>query len=195
MNRDATLAYLKELRPFIIASLIFFAIGVAIGVALISGFPQLADHFSASIGGLLQMFRGLSKIQLATTIFLNNALKTLMAIMLGIVLGIVPALFLLANGVVLGVVFLISTQAHGLWLSTLAVLPHGMIELPAVFLGTSIGLMLGDRAVKRLRRKSAASMAGEFGRALKFFIMPIVPLLIAAALVEAFVTTMLVAPK
>ena len=192
MNHDQRRAYLRELRPFLLASLIFFAVGLAFGVAVANRVPGLADHFGDSITGFLQTFRGLPKPQLAVAIFLNNSVKTLAAILLGLAIGIVPALFLVVNGVVLGVVFYLSTHSRGVWPSLLAILPHGVIELAAVFLGTAIGLMLGDLVLKRLLRKSTANIRPALGRALRFFALVIVPMLLLAALIEAFVTTALV---
>ena len=101
MNRNERRAYLRELRPYLIASIIFFAIGTAIGAAVASRFPGLADQFGDSIAGFLKTFRDLPKAQLAAAIFLNNSVKTLAAILLGLAVGIVPALFLVVNGVVL----------------------------------------------------------------------------------------------
>ena len=94
MNHDQRRAYLRELRPFLLASVIFFAVGLAFGVAVANRFPGLADHFGDSITGFLKTFRGLPKPQLAVAIFLNNSVKTLAAILLGLAIGIVPALFL-----------------------------------------------------------------------------------------------------
>ncbi len=192
MNRHQRCAYFRELRPFLIASLIFFAVGLTFGVAIASHYPGLADHFGDSITGFLKTFRGLPKPQLAVAIFLNNSVKTLAAILLGLAIGIVPALFLVVNGVVLGVVFFLSSHSRGVWPSLLAILPHGILELAAVFLGTAIGLMLGDHVLKRILKKSEAKIKTELGRALRFFAIVIVPMLLIAALIEAFVTTALI---
>jgi len=192
MNRDQRRDYLRELRPFLIASLVFFTVGVTFGVAVGSSFPALADYFGDSVSGFLKSFRGLPKPQLAVAIFLNNSVKTLAAILLGLAVGIVPALFLVVNGVVLGVVFFLSSHSRGVWPSLLAILPHGVIELAAVFLGTAIGLMLGDFVLKRLLRRSDTKIGPELGRAMRFFSLVIVPMLLAAALIEAFVTTAII---
>ena len=192
MNRVERRAYLRELRPYLIASILFFAVGAIIGAAVASRLPGLADHFGDSVTGFLKTFRGLPKPQLAAAIFLNNSVKTLAAILLGLVIGIVPALFLVVNGVVLGVVLFLSSHSRGVWPSLLSILPHGIIELAAVFLGTAIGLMLGDFVLKRLLRKSDTKIRAELGRAMRFFSLVIVPMLLAAALIEAFVTAVII---
>lgn len=192
MNRNERRAYLRELRPYLIASIIFFAIGTAIGAAVASRFPGLADQFGDSIAGFLKTFRDLPKAQLAAAIFLNNSVKTLAAILLGLAVGIVPALFLVVNGVVLGVVFFLSSYSRGVWLSLLSILPHGIIELTGVFLGTAIGLLLGNVVLKRMLRRSDAEIRPALSRALRFYAIVIVPMLLVAAMIEAFITTVIV---
>jgi stage II sporulation protein M len=99
---------------------------------------------------------------------------------------------LVVNGAALGVVLSLSTQSRGLWVSLMSVLPHGVLELPAVFLGTAIGIMMGASVARKLFAKSDVRIAIELGRAFKFFCSVIVPLLFVAALVETYVTSALV---
>jgi stage II sporulation protein M len=185
-------AYLRRLRPYLTASVIFFGIGVAIGLMIVQRFPQMADSFEDSLVAFIKVFRGLPKLQLAAAIFLNNSVKTLAAILLGFLFSVLPAFFLVVNGAALGVVLSLSTQSRGLWVSLMSVLPHGVLELPAVFLGTAIGIMMGTSVTRKLFAKSDVKIAIELGRAFKFFCSVIVPLLFVAALVETYVTSALV---
>jgi stage II sporulation protein M len=192
MNRDERSAYLRELRPYLIASIIFFAIGGAIGAAVATRYPGLADQFGDSVAGFLKSFRNLPKPQLAAAIFLNNSVKTLAAILLGLAIGIVPALFLIVNGVVLGVVFVLSSYSRGIWPSLLSIVPHGILELSAVFLGTATGLLLGNVVLKRILSKSDAELRPALSRALRFYAIVILPMLLVAAMIEAFITTVII---
>jgi stage II sporulation protein M len=136
----------------------------------------------------VHVFRGLPKPKLATAIFLNNSLKTLLVIVSGPLLGIVPILFLFINGAILGAVVPLAVQSRGLWSSLLTILPHGIFELAAIFLGTSIGLRLGSHTLRLLFGKADTTLLAEVGYGLRLFITIIVPLLLIAALIEAFVT-------
>jgi stage II sporulation protein M len=185
-------AYLIRLRPYLIASIIFFGAGFAIGLMIVNRFPQMADSFESSLTGFVKIFRGLPKLRLFAAIFVNNTVKTLLAILLGLLFGVIPAGFLIVNGAALGVVMSLSTQSRGLWESLLSVLPHGVLELSAVFLGTAIGIMLGVSVMGRLFDKYQAKIGTELSQAFKFFYTVIVPLLFVAAFVEAYVTTALV---
>ena len=180
--------YLEKLRIYLALSMGLFGLGALIGTAMIYYFPQMADRLEASVAGFVKIFRGLPPLQLAGAIFLNNAIKTLLVIALGVLFGVATIVFLVVNGAALGIVFYLSVQARGWWSSLLVIVPHGVLELPAVLLGASIGLLLGRHSVNRLLGKAQTSFGKELARALAFFIVVIIPLLVVAALVEAFVT-------
>jgi len=195
MPAEERRAYLKRLYPYLKTSLVIFGSGIVIGLMAVSHFPLLAQHFESSVVGFIKNFRGLSKLELAAAIFLNNTLKTVLAILLGSLFGIIPAVFLLGNGIALGVIFSLSAQTRGLWLSLLSIVPHGLLELPAVFLGTSIGLMVGSRVMKQFFSRPETTIGSELVQGLRFFITVILPLLFIAALVEAFLTSALITPR
>lgn len=188
-------AYLNDLRPYFKISLTFFAMGIVIGAIMVNRVPGLAEYFQDSVANFVRTFRGMPGIQLVAAIFFNNAFKTLAAILLGWLIGIIPAVFLLTNGVALGLVLSLSAQTLGPWLSILSILPHGIIELPAVFLGTSIGLLIGAHSVKKLFKKAPAAPLAETIRGLRFFCTVIVPLLFVAAVVEVFFTGPLIGAR
>jgi len=187
--------YLGRLKPYLLTSLLLFSLGLVLGVMIMQRHPSLADYFAGSLAAFVKKFAGMPRAQLAAAIFLNNALKTLIAILLGALLGLVPAIFLLANGAALAVAWSLSADARGPWLSLLSLLPHGMLELPAVFLGTSMGLMIGLTAFNRLTHHDGNTVAAELAQALRYFCTVILPLLGAAAVIEAFITAALVAPR
>jgi stage II sporulation protein M len=195
MPRQERRAYLSRLLPYVKASVTLFAAGITIGLLIVYRVPALTDQFANTLAEFINMFTGMPRWKLAAAIFLNNALKTLLAILLGPALGIMPAIFLLANGAALGVALSLSIQTRGLVASLLSIVPHGVLELPAVFLGTSTGVMLGIQTLKRFTGRSETNFSAELGRALKYYCTVILPLLFLAALVEAFVTAALVAPR
>ncbi len=185
-------SYANRLYPYLITSIILFAAGFIFGLMIINRFPEMVEPFESSLTGFISIFRGLPKPQLAAAIFVNNTVKTLVMILLGTLLGAIPVFFLVVNGAALGMVLSLSGQTRGIGISLLSVLPHGILELPAVFLGTAIGLMMGTSMARKVFAKSAYKIGGELSHALKFFCTVIVPLLFVAALVEAYVTPALI---
>lgn len=183
--------YFRELRPFLFTTVLLFALGSIAG-SLLAGHSNFDGlKINESLGGFAQMFINLPKPILALMIFANNAVKTLLVIVLGIAFAIVPLVFVLVNGVAIGVVLHLATQSKGLAYSILAIVPHGVFELPGVLCGAAIGLMLGNKAIRRLFRKSEFKVGPELSRALKIFANTIVPLLLIGAITEAYLTAAL----
>jgi stage II sporulation protein M len=70
----------------------------------------------------------------------------------------------------------------------MTIAPHGILELPAILLGTSIGLRLGTQAWRRLAGKADKTLLAELGDGLRIYFTVIVPLLLVAAAIEVYVT-------
>jgi stage II sporulation protein M len=179
---------LRELKPYLVASVILLAAGALYGVATSAAAPAAADASMEALREFGGLFLGLSKIHLALAIFLNNAIKSLLVIVLGVFGGLLPLIFLLINGYVIGLVLHFTAGSEGGWTTVLAIVPHGIFELPAILLGTSIGLMLGVQAVKRLLGRKDIAVTAELARGIRFFLVVIVPLLLLSAFIEAFIS-------
>lgn len=192
---EKDLEYLRELKPHVNAIVLLLILGIAAGSFLASFSPVPRSEIVESLGGTARFLLGLPKVLLALGIFVNNSVKTFLVIVLGILLGVVPILFVLANGFAIGFLLHLSTESTGLVNSLLAIVPHGVFELPGVLLGASIGLMLGTRVIKRLWGKSEPKQGLELGQGLRFFLTVIVPLLLLGAFVEAFITSALVTKR
>lgn len=191
MLKDERLHYQRKLRPYLVASIAILAAGGLFGAVAKSYAPDASRYLNENMEGFFKLFRALPKLELAGAIFLNNTLKALLVMVGGIALGILPVIFLVANGAAVGFVLYGSMESRGLLIALLAVLPHGIFELPAILLATSMGLLLGRSSIKKLFGSEVA-IANELALALKFFVRIVVPLLFIAALVEAFVTSVLV---
>jgi stage II sporulation protein M len=183
--------YLRDIAPYFLASVGILLAGALVGIATSTHAPGFSSARREALGEFARLFISLPRPFLALAIFLNNAIKTLLVIVAGTLAGLVPLLFLLVNGYVLGIVFYATLREKGLWPFVVAIAPHGVIELPAVLLGTSIGLMLGARAVARFLKRANIELAAEVARGLRFFFAVIVPLLLLSALIEAFFTASL----
>lgn len=182
---------LARLRPFVIASVILFCVAALAGGAAVIYLPQVASQLQELLKQFAQRFGGLPKLQLAVAIFFNNSLKTLFAILLGPLLGIAPVIFLVVNGAILGAVVPVAVESRGLWASIMAIVPHGVFELPAIFLGTSIAMRLGTHVWRRLAGKADTTLLAEFGHGLRIYFSIILPLLLLAAAIEVYVTPLI----
>ncbi len=180
--------YLRELTPYLITSVLLMGAGIVLGLVAAVYSPSMVTLLREPLTEFVKMFLGLPKVYMALAIFLNNALKVLIVIIVGTLLGVLPVIFLLGNGCIIGMVLYISAQSNGMLATLLIILPHGLFEFPAALLGTSMGLMHGVHAAQGLFGKRGMVISGELGRALRFYLIIIVPILFLAAFVETFIT-------
>ncbi len=191
ISKDERIRYQRKLRPYLAISLALFLAGGVLGALAITYSPHVAEYFNQDVADFVKLFRALPKVELAAAIFLNNAIKALLVIIGGLALGLFPAIFLFANGAALGFALSGSIRSRGVIITLLAILPHGIFELPAILLATSMGLLLGACVIKKVFRRGETSISSELALALKFFVRLVIPLLVIAALVEAFLTSVL----
>lgn len=147
----------------------------------------------AALQGVLQGFsfaRDFSLWELFVFIFLNNAVKSLLVLLLGIFFGIVPIFFIFINGQLVGL-FLGVAQLNGKGtLAVLGLLPHGIFEIPALVISAGYGLWLGGCFFRLIFRKEPFGVHLKF--ALKKYWQVVVPLLLVAAAIETLVTPLIV---
>jgi stage II sporulation protein M len=129
----------------------------------------------------LQETEGMGHGQLVGYIFFRNLQSSLIGMLLGVVFGIFPLLALVFNGYLLGFVAFISVKAHGVWVLW-RVLPHGIFELPAVFLSLGLGLRLGFSIFSKSER---FGFKNSFLNSLRIFLLIVFPLLVIAAIIES----------
>ena len=189
---EERLPYHTQLRPYLAVSVALFIAAALLGCVAAFYIPRVSRFFNQNVAEFVRLFRALPKLQLAAAIFLNNAIKALLVIAGGVAFGVFPVIFILANGAALGIVLAASMRSRGLLPAMVAILPHGIFELPAILLASSMGLLLGGCAIKKLFRRADVSLRSELAIAMRFFARIVLPLLVIAAVVEAFLTSILV---
>ncbi|MGZ6826018.1 MAG: stage II sporulation protein M [Mycobacteriales bacterium] len=123
----------------------------------------------------------------ASKVFTNNAQIAAACILLGVFLGL-PVLYVLAtNALNVGLAGGLLASRGRLDLFFGLILPHGMLELTAVFVAGGLGLKLGWTVVDPGRRTRAAALAEE-GRALVTGALGLALTLFVSGLIEGFVT-------
>jgi len=168
-----------------IASAIFF-------VAFLNGYLEAVNHpersriIVDSFFENLDFTKNFNRFMIFGFIFLNNALKSFLIILFGFFFAVVPLIFIYANGELIGLVVGVFQQEESLLLIVLGLLPHGILEIPAMILSTSYGIWLGNCFYRRLKYKEA--FQSNFSFAMMKFIKIILPLIFLAATIESFVT-------
>jgi len=174
----------KRLTVFAVISLAILFLGIAIGY-------RSAHALEALLGELKRFFGPLQDLPphlLAVVIFANNFSKTLFfAVLLGTLIAIPPILFVLLNGIVVGLTSYFTVEEKGLLFLMAGVLPHGAFEIPALLLSCALGMEIGVAVCEKALGRDV-SVKNAMIACLRTYLKVVVPLLFVAALVEAYVT-------
>ena len=94
-------------------------------------------------------------------------------------------LFLFTNGLIVGLVAALIGNA---WMALAALLPHGVIEVPAFLIASACGLRMGLIYLAYRRRDLTPEEAVKALRTCIYALVGLIPLFLIAGLVEALVT-------
>ncbi|MER5935191.1 stage II sporulation protein M [Streptomyces sp. NPDC002054] len=123
----------------------------------------------------------------AAQVWTNNAQAAAMCLVLGAFLGIPVLWILLLNMANLGVGFGLMASADRLDVFLGLILPHGLLELTAVFVAAGTGLRLGWTVIDPGPRSRREALA-EQGRAALGMAIGLALVLFVSGLIEGFVT-------
>lgn len=181
-------SFMKDSREFIYIAILGFFIFVAFGFF----FHELIKNILLSlfnvdvnaqifqfIEDLILQTEGMGQGELIGFIFFNNLQSSFFSMVLGIGFGLFPIIALILNGYLLGFVAAFSVESAGFWVLW-RLLPHGIFELPAIFISLGLGLRLGFS----LFSKDAKKFKSNLFSSLKVFLLIVFPLLVIAALIE-----------
>lgn len=178
-------------------------IWILAGVLVSTTYPELLPRFLAQLDRVFENALGGTETaptqEFAGALFVQNFTAAGYALGLGIFLGVLPIIAVVANFFTLG--FLLGPSLApqsfpeygvGFWSFVTAIAPHGIFELPALLLACAFGFRAGwlwllpSSAGRRWKVLGKSWLEG-------LSILPIVALLLGlAALIEAFVTLRIV---
>lgn len=119
-------------------------------------------------------------------LMVNNIGVSIRALAFGITYGIGTLILLFYNGVILGLIC-VDYVAAGQTVFLLAwLLPHGVIELPAIFIGAQAGLVLAGALIGWGRRETLRARFREVTPDLVTLICGVALMLVWAGIIEAF---------
>jgi len=182
---------------YILAAAILFGFGIYSGYSS-DEFDEVLSKATAQVFGEVRDQITQSDNPTLTSIwliFLNNVRAVFFMMALGLLLAIMPIISMLLNGILIGFVLRLQ-EASGLSLAELifkGLLPHGLLEMPAIIIGAGYGIRLGVTLILRLFpsmrtnlqtiREAALSGVPLFGF--------LVVLLFFAAIIESTLTAFL----
>jgi stage II sporulation protein M len=186
--------YIGEIKAFIGIVVALFVLSAALGYVIPGMYPEVVDALLSGLQDKADQLTGQQPLLMMLGIFWNNAFASLLALIFGLAAGLFPLFFVMSNGIAIGIVLEMIVAKMGASVGILVfvagILPHGIIELPAVLISASIGLKLGYHALLSLiKRQDMVTI--ELMSGLRIFVFWIVPMLFVAAFIETFITSLL----
>ncbi|WP_267641613.1 stage II sporulation protein M [Haloarchaeobius amylolyticus] len=183
---DALRLAWREHRPYVGFSVALFCLGILAGIAI---YQADIDLFAAM--GLESFGDLLPEDPTATFVFLNNTRVFFIFIFGALTGGLLTLVGLLFNGVIVGYVASLAAAQAGIGFVLLALAPHGILELPALFVASAVGFrVIGVVVNYVLDRRDELWTRAEVKRTLLLVLVAWVALGVAAV-VEMHVTTWL----
>jgi stage II sporulation protein M len=168
-----------------------FGIGMVLGLVNPVGTARFLSEDMAALRELSGFISSLPAPLTAVLIFAKNALALLLSFALSPLLFVVPVLALAANGWLLAFVASVIVQEESVGFVLAGLVPHGIIELPAFILGEAAALSFGAMLMLALvKREKRDQLVPGMKRNLRYLLIAVV-LLIPAAVIETFVTPLL----
>lgn len=187
--------YRTEYRYSLRITAIAFGALILLGFAVSLLLPDLADQL------FLQFAQQMAELGIMDTtgrvdvlaLFGNNVRATVFSIAYGFIPFIyLPALSIGINSLLLGLFAGVYVNNGISLLAYFAgIVPHGIFELPALILALSSGIYLCRKVTDYVRHNEKGVMGPLMKDLLRLFAMHIIPLLVAAAVIEAYVTPQL----
>lgn len=186
----------KNLKPTFYFCLAFFGIMIVLNSLLFLSDPGLSQSYFSELQALFSQkdFLDGTGINLWLGIFVNNVIASGISSLLGAIPFLFLPMFSLAsNAIIIGLIGAVyQTNGIGWFAFLVGVLPHGLIEIPALVLGVSLGVHLCYKLSKTILRRS---FKGELKQAaigcLRIYLLWLIPLFFIAAFIETFMTPIL----
>ena len=171
--------FICESRNFIYSIIgIFFAFSIF--SFLVPPPDYIFEQIIEFIKELLEKTKDMNQFELINFIFFNNLQSSFFGMLFGIFLGVPSLIVTVVNGYLLGFVANIAVNAEG-FSSLLRLFPHGIFELPAVFVSLGLGLKIGSFV---FREKKIKSLKNFLSNSFRVFVFVVIPLLLIAAIIE-----------
>lgn len=185
---------LTEQRNFVLLAMILFLIGGVGGFLSVLSDPlnlytilpaQITESVDPEFLGASDGMSGSSFM--SASIMTNNIQVAFLAFAGGLSFGLITVYVLIYNGIIVGALaalFWHSNMTYEFWAY---ILPHGMIELTAIFIAGGAGLLMGYKLFVPGSYKRSYQLKVQAIRSVQLLIGTI-PLFIIAGIIEGYIT-------
>ncbi len=180
-----------DFKKYFSLALLLFFMSAFMGYIFASENQELAKEKIKEIISEFKKIKEFSPLFLFIFIFLNNSIKSLVAALLGIAFGLVPFYFVTVNGFIVGLAVSLKSKEIGLGKTLLYLIPHGLLEIPAILLASSYGFWLGALLIRKIVKKDV-NLKMSVKTVVINCVKIVFPILLVAALIEVYLTPLIV---
>jgi stage II sporulation protein M len=181
-----------SLLPYLILAILLFTVSLLFGL---STSPELngstLEELVQTLKPIVDSLGSLGPVALILFIFLNNAIKALISMVLGIIVGLPTLFFVGTNGFIIGVTIAALHSHVGYGIIAASLVPHGIIEIPILLLTSALGLKIGAESVRFLTGQ-VSSVKSHLVRSLQIYVKWVLACLFVAAIIEVLITPLII---
>ena len=175
------------LKNALVVTLLLFIVAMLIGWIGTAHTPAIGEQllalFQKEVAGQITIT---NPLDMCAKLLANNLEACILLFLGGMSFGLVTLFILSLNGIVIGAVTEIVSHGHSALFIAAALLPHGIFEIPAFIIAASLGFCMAQSLIGEWY--GAGDTTADAGRYAKIFLCYVLPLIIVAAIVEAFIT-------
>ena len=178
-------------KQWLFLAIFLFVGGLIFGLATSASTMALLSEELSSLQELADFIAPLPHSSVLAIIYLKNASAILVSFLFSPLFWLVPVTALTLNGWLLGVVSVAVIQEKSLGYLLAGLLPHAIFEIPALFIGEAAALSFGTAVMRVLfRGESRSLLLPGLKQNLKYLAIALI-LLLPAAIIETYVTPLL----
>lgn len=168
---------------------------MGIGILAFIFYPELKTVVLERLEDLVRDVLGEDKIKTgwtaAAAIFKNNLLAASLVLFGGVFFAIVPLFSIAINFFLLGFLSALLWASFGLFITS--ILPHGILEIPALLIAAAFGLKFGLFWIRPIKTEGIWKNFILGGKDVLRIFPLLIFMLVLAAFIEVFVTTWFIA--
>jgi len=191
--KEEEIKLLKSIKGYFAISVGLFLLSILLGIIFVNFYPSIATKSLKEITDAFSFLHNLGPVTLGGFIFLNNSVKVFLFMALGVLFALPTLFFLVVNGWVLGFVAALMYPELGPKGLFFGLFFHGVFELLAMFIGSSMGILIGITVFSEVRGKATKifPVSKKIRKILlltgTIFVKVIIPLLFVAAVIETYI--------
>ena len=177
-------------NAIIITSILLFATLTVGWVGTLQN-PEIGENlmklFEKEVAGQIDVD---NPFDMCIKLFINNFEACILLFLGGASFGILTIFIISLNGIVIGAIMEIIHKDHSWTFIAAALLPHGIFEIPAIIISGALGILLAQSLISEWY--GGADTSAEAQKLARIFLLYVLPLVVIAACVEAFITPVII---